>query len=108
MDIFFKDGFLDRCRLNAVPATRVYYPIVFSLYNPSIVYGSKREETPYWRDKLMLSRESGFWRTFGFGMTCMYRSDFLFMRGFDTKIQGWGYEDVKLYRKLVQSNIDIV
>ena len=107
VDVFLKDGFLDRCRLNAVPATRVYYPIVFSLYNPSVVYGDQTG-IPEWREQLVLARQSGFWRTFGFGMTCMYRSDFLFMRGFDTKIQGWGFEDVKLYRKLVQSNIDIV
>jgi hypothetical protein len=65
------------------------------------------DQTACWREQLKLKRANGFWRTFGFGMTCMYCSDFLFMRGFDTKIQGWGMEDVKLYRKLAQSNLNM-
>ncbi|XP_038060136.1 chondroitin sulfate N-acetylgalactosaminyltransferase 1-like [Patiria miniata] len=106
VDIAFTKEFIEHCRYNTVPGRTVYYPIVFSLYNPKIIHtiNDAMPDTP----QLMIHHEMGFWRDFGFGMTCQYRSDFLSIKGFNMDIKGWGGEDVDLYRRYIQSDLKII
>ncbi|KAI4529536.1 hypothetical protein MG293_020214 [Ovis ammon polii] len=82
VDIYFTSEFLNTCRLNTQPVMALSLQVI--------------------------KKETGFWRDFGFGMTCQYRSDFINIGGFDLDIRGWGGEDVHLYRKYLHSNLVVV
>jgi chondroitin sulfate N-acetylgalactosaminyltransferase 1/2 len=56
VDVVFGVDFLERCRVNAERERRVYYPIVFSLYNPNIVYKLQDAPTPPLDEQLVISR----------------------------------------------------
>ena len=124
VDIVFTIEFLLRARLNTIQFKQVYYPIVFSEYDPddtleairslrdnatpavsSFLTGSNSSRD--FQSHFAFSDESGYWRQFGFGIVSVYNSDLRSVGGFDTSIIGWGKEDVDLYEKFIHSNLTV-
>ena len=91
IDISFNSGFLQRCQLYTESKKSVYFPIVFSQYNPAIVGKTKKP----W----VISSNHGMWRDQGHGNLCVFRSDYLEVGGFSLNITGWGSEDDEIYQR---------
>ncbi|KAM8872085.1 chondroitin sulfate synthase 3-like [Synchiropus picturatus] len=102
VDLIFTGEALQRCRDNTEQGKQTYFPVVFSQYNPKIVYSDRAL-----RDKVVLTKKSGFWRDYGFGIVCIFKSDLLKAGGFDTSILGWGLEDVDLFTKVIHSGLKV-
>ena len=114
VDIAFTSDFLLRARLNTIEYKQVYYPIVFSEYDPDDTINSirnvkteKRSNQKLRKHHFDFSPNSGYWRHFGFGIVATYNSDLKRVGGFDKSIIGWGKEDVDLYEKYIKSNMTV-
>ncbi|XP_054999219.1 chondroitin sulfate synthase 1 [Sorex araneus] len=101
VDLLFTADFLQRCRANAVPGQQAYFPVIFSQYDPKVVYGGRAPSDNHFA----FTQKTGFWRHYGFGITCIYKGDLVRAGGFDVSIQGWGLEDVDLFNKVLQAGL---
>nr|CAD7571224.1 unnamed protein product [Timema californicum] len=66
VDMVFMSATLQRIRTNTVKGKEVYFPIVFSEFDPSIVYGISELKSS--SDHFRIDDNTGFWRQFGFGI----------------------------------------
>ncbi|KAK2913350.1 hypothetical protein Q8A67_001749 [Cirrhinus molitorella] len=103
VDLLFTPDFLNRCRGNTVLGEQTYFPIIFSQYDPKVVYAGKVPSDNHY----VFTSKTGLWRHYGFGIVCVYKGDLLKAGGFDVSIQGWGLEDVDLFNKFIQSGIKL-
>ncbi|KAK7116387.1 hypothetical protein V1264_002076 [Littorina saxatilis] len=113
VDIMWTSDALVRIRLNTKLGQQVYFPIVFSQYDPEPVCQEQPQHCECSQsqgcviDPKDFHPSAGYWRQFGFGIACMYRADMLSVGGFDLSIEGWGKEDVDLYTKFIESNMTL-
>nr|XP_022906021.1 chondroitin sulfate synthase 1 isoform X1 [Onthophagus taurus] len=109
VDIVFNAKSLMRIRQNTIQHFSVYYPIVYSMYDPEF-FGKKYDIDDYklFENESLLNEDNGFWRQFGFGIVSLYKSDFIKLGGFNTTIVGWGMEDVNFYDSTIMSRLKVV
>ncbi|CAB3245006.1 unnamed protein product [Arctia plantaginis] len=134
VDMMFNFDSLRRIRIHTVKYNQVYFPIVFSQYNPEVVTGDDynkllgddpEEETaedvideimeePKTEKELInlkytkeIGNDYGYFRQYGFGILAIYKCDFERVGGFDLTIKGWGMEDVQMFETLIHSNLTV-
>ncbi len=105
VDMMFTMDVLVRIRLNTIRNTQVYFPIVFSQYDPEQL--AKLNTTNMHHGPLTIHGDLGYWRFYGFGILSVYYEDIKMVGGYDTTIKGWGKEDVDLYDRFSASNLKV-
>ncbi|KAI5643856.1 chondroitin n-acetylgalactosaminyltransferase domain-containing protein [Phthorimaea operculella] len=132
VDMMFNFDTLRRIRINTIKYNQVYFPIVFSEYNPDVVNGAdfnkftsetllvntnlgkyvdNSANTDRKVTNLKYSKEInddyGYFRQYGFGILSIFKCDFERVGGFDLSIKGWGMEDVQLFETFIKSNLTV-
>ncbi len=105
VDMIFDSGTLDRIRTHTIRGRQVYFPIVFSQFDPSFNSGAPPPPDSVQPNSFRIDDDLGYWRFYGFGIASIYKSDLERVGGMNTTIRGWGQEDVDLYDRIVQSGL---
>lgn len=101
VDMIFDGRTLERIRAHTIPGRQVYFPVVFSQFDPSFI----KRSSPEFRESLFqIDEDRGYWRFYGFGIVGIYRSDLYRVGGLNTSIRGWGLEDVDLFDRVVKDS----
>ncbi|XP_071450437.1 chondroitin sulfate synthase 1 [Hetaerina americana] len=101
VDIAFTPEALRRIRLNTIKGHQVYFPVVFSEFDPEVVHANTTSRESM--NHFIINDDQGYWRNYGFGIVSVYHSDLKAVGGMDTSIRGWGKEDVDLYEKFIRA-----
>lgn len=111
VDVEFTAEGLRAARAHAAHG-RVYFPIVFSEYDPVVVESREFNAPPgeSWSPSEReeeragtVSAAEGHFRRYGFGLAAGEKRALLAAGGFDLKLRGWGLEDVRLYEALLRA-----
>ena len=105
--IVFDVHFLQRCIKFAVRGSQIYYPYIFGLYNPNIVYKRKYNFVPSFHKQMVLNVHKGFWLDQVYNTWAGYRSDILSLPGLDDLTDGWS-NDVMIFRLMARAGFTII
>ena len=86
VDIRFTAEVFDTVRKFTSPGRAAYFPVIFSEFRGS---------------------DGGYWREYGYGIMAAFKADIVRAGGFNTRIHGWGKEDVDLYSKCLKIGLTI-
>lgn len=101
LTLYLLQNFPAICRANTVLGQQIYFPIIFSQYDPKIVYSGKVPSDNHFA----FTQKTGFWRNYGFGITCIYKGDLIPGRRLWCFYPRLGLEDVDLFNKVVQAGL---
>ena len=117
IDCSFDQELLYRIRHNTQQGKQVYFPIMFSQYDPLVMNSSVKpvrndnddnhDDDDGDASSGRFANDNGYWRMSSYGQVALYKSDFDEAGGFNTNIKGWGKEDLDFVQRIIEKKITI-
>ncbi|XP_037082858.1 chondroitin sulfate synthase 1-like [Pollicipes pollicipes] len=97
VDVLFDHDAVDAVRQSVIKGKQVYFPVVFSQYDPATL---QPDEVP--ADTPPVDERRGKFRYYGFGIAALFRADLKEVGGLNQEIHGWGKEDVDFVDRVLK------